>query len=80
MICSCCDSDYADVDGLCSVCHAEQTFDVSDAEIVESDRARYESTGARLEKKTHDRAVKKKNKQRKRRRNKIKVKQSTVRR
>ena len=40
MICEQCANEYAEVDGLCAVCHAEETFDFS-VVIVESDRPRH---------------------------------------
>ncbi len=38
MMCAC--GEYAEVDDLCAVCHAEATFDFS-VEVVESERPRY---------------------------------------
>lgn len=51
-MCDKCECEYAAVGGLCAVCLAEGLFPV--AEVVESSRARYVGTGARLSKSEQD--------------------------
>ena len=47
MICYHCGDEVEALEGLCSVCHAEELE--PGAEVVESSRPRYEGTGARLD-------------------------------
>lgn len=46
-MCDQCDAELAVVDGLCAVCAAEAL--ALDVRVVESERTRYEGSGARLE-------------------------------